>query len=61
VNNPGPGIGLLGMAERLRLVGGKFAVRSERDRGTEIFAAVPLPSIALGERATTVAAGGLQL
>jgi len=59
-NNPGPGIGLVGMAERLRLVGGKFAVRSERSRGTEIFAGVPLPSSAQGERATTVAAGGLQ-
>lgn len=59
-NNPGPGIGLLGMAERLRLVGGKFAVRSQRDRGTEIFAGVPLPSKAHEGRATTVAAGGLQ-
>lgn len=59
-NNPGSGIGLLGMAERLRLVGGKFAVRSERDRGTEIFAGVPLPGKEHGERATTVAAGGLQ-
>jgi PAS domain S-box-containing protein len=59
-SNPGPGIGLVGMAERLRLVGGKFAVRSERDRGTEIFAGVPLPGISHAERATTVAAGGLQ-
>jgi PAS domain S-box-containing protein len=59
-NNPGPGIGLVGMAERLRLVGGKFAVRSEPNRGTEIFAGVPLPSNAHGERATTVAAGGFQ-
>ncbi len=36
------GIGLIGMSERLRLVGGKFSVRSEPLQGTEVFAEVPL-------------------
>jgi PAS domain S-box-containing protein len=40
--NPDAGIGLIGMSERLRLVGGRFMVRSEPRKGTEIFAEVPL-------------------
>jgi len=40
--NRDAGIGLVGMAERLRLVGGRFLVRSELTRGTEILAEVPL-------------------
>jgi len=36
------GIGLMGMTERLRLVGGKLLIKSERMQGTEILAEVPL-------------------
>ncbi len=36
------GSGLIGMTERLRLVGGRFSVRSEPLQGTEVFAEVPL-------------------
>jgi PAS domain S-box-containing protein len=36
------GIGLIGMSERLRLVLGKFSVKSDPNLGTEIFAEVPL-------------------
>jgi signal transduction histidine kinase len=36
------GIGLVGMRERLRLVGGRLSVRSEPMQGTEILAEVPL-------------------
>ncbi len=43
--NAHAGIGLIGMRERLRLVGGTLMVRSEPGRGTEIFAEVPLPAI----------------
>jgi PAS domain S-box-containing protein len=42
VNNPAAGIGLIGMRERLRLVGGRLLVKSEPGRGTEILAEVPL-------------------
>jgi PAS domain S-box-containing protein len=40
--NSAAGIGLIGMIERLRLVGGKLLVKSEPNRGTEILAEVPL-------------------
>jgi PAS domain S-box-containing protein len=36
------GIGLVGMRERLRLVGGKLSIKSAPTRGTEILAEVPL-------------------
>jgi PAS domain S-box-containing protein len=36
------GIGLVGMSERLRLVGGRFTVNSQPGQGTEITAEVPL-------------------
>ncbi len=36
------GIGLVGMSERLRLVGGRFTVNSQPGQGTEIIAEVPL-------------------
>jgi len=39
---PGAGIGLIGMQERIRLVGGRLLVKSELMRGTEILAQVPL-------------------
>jgi PAS domain S-box-containing protein len=40
--NSDAGIGLTGMRERIRLVGGSLLVRSELMRGTEILAQVPL-------------------
>jgi signal transduction histidine kinase len=42
MKNPTAGIGLIGMTERLRLVGGKFLVKSDTSRGTEILAEVPI-------------------
>jgi PAS domain S-box-containing protein len=42
--NSTAGIGLIGMNERLRLVGGKLLVTSEVNRGTDICASVPLGS-----------------
>jgi signal transduction histidine kinase len=44
LTNPAAGIGLVGMRERLRLVGGRISVRSGLMRGTEILAEVPLAS-----------------
>jgi signal transduction histidine kinase len=41
-SNTGAGIGLIGMQERIRLVGGRLLVRSELRRGTEVVAEVPL-------------------
>ncbi|MGO9372082.1 MAG: PAS domain S-box protein [Syntrophobacteraceae bacterium] len=37
-----PGIGLAGMRERVRLVGGKMSLRSEPGKGTEIQISIPL-------------------
>jgi PAS domain S-box-containing protein len=42
VSNPHAGIGLAGMRERLRLIGGRLLINSEPLRGTEILAEVPL-------------------
>ena len=42
LKNPASGIGLIGMTERLRLVGGRLLVKSIRNWGTEILAEVPL-------------------
>jgi PAS domain S-box-containing protein len=44
LQNGHSGIGLIGMRERLRLVGGTLVVQSEPERGTEILAEVPLVS-----------------
>ncbi len=41
-SEPAVGIGLIGMHERIRLVGGRLLVMSEVMRGTEILAEVPL-------------------
>jgi PAS domain S-box-containing protein len=46
LSNPTAGIGLVGMQERLRLVGGRLSVKSELLRGTEIIAEVPLAASA---------------
>jgi PAS domain S-box-containing protein len=54
VRNPGEGIGLISMSERLRLAGGTLSVRSEFMQGTEILAEVPLWTSAEEEQATTL-------
>ncbi|HMD09029.1 MAG TPA: ABC transporter substrate binding protein [Candidatus Acidoferrum sp.] len=45
LSNPAAGIGLVGMRERLRLVGGRLTVKAELMRGTEVLAEVPLASM----------------
>ena len=57
LRNPDAGIGLIGMNERLRLVGGKFTVRSEPNRGTDVLAEVPLAASANKDRGLAQAAG----
>lgn len=57
VQNPRAGIGLIGMSERLRLVGGRLMVKSEPERGTEILAEVPLSIAATEEESRTKAVG----
>jgi PAS domain S-box-containing protein len=59
-NNLGAGIGLIGMTERLRLVGGKLTIHSEQMRGTEILADVLLLALA-GEGHTKALAAGAML
>jgi PAS domain S-box-containing protein len=58
--NPGAGIGLVGMTERLRIVGGRLSIKSELMRGTEILAEIPLSASANEPRAKTQAVGGLE-
>ncbi len=57
--NSGAGIGLIGMTERLRLVGGTLTIRSELMRGTEIEAEVPLLALANDEQPKALAAGAM--
>jgi len=59
LSNLGAGIGLIGMTERLRLVGGQLTVRSEPMRGTEIQAEVPLLAIANDNQKKALAAGAM--
>jgi signal transduction histidine kinase len=54
----GAGIGLVGMTERLRLVRGRFLIKSELMRGTEILAEVPLLTSGNEGWVRTLAAGG---
>jgi signal transduction histidine kinase len=58
INNPSAGIGLVGMTERLRLVGGRLLIRSEIMQGTEILAEVPLSASTNRPPGRTLAAGG---
>jgi PAS domain S-box-containing protein len=58
---PGVGLGLVGMSERLRLVGGRLLITSEHLRGTEILAEVPLSAIANQSWAKALSAGREQL
>ena len=48
-----PGLGLSGMEERVRALGGRFAVRGEPDGGTRLDITIPLeaaePAEAVGE------------
>jgi PAS domain S-box-containing protein len=58
--NPAVGIGLLGMTERLRLVAGRLAVRSELRRGTEVLAEAPLCAGGSKGQARAQAAGRME-
>jgi signal transduction histidine kinase len=58
--HPAAGIGLVGMSERLRLVGGRLLIRSKLMRGTELLAEVPLSASANEGPARTLAAGGTE-
>ncbi len=51
------GLGLIGMQERVRLVGGRLLVRSEPMRGTEILAEVPSEVTANEPKVRAAAAG----
>jgi len=57
IKNPAAGIGLIGMTERLRLVGGRLLVKSETDCGTEILAEVPVALPAAEVKVKAYAAG----
>jgi len=57
VKNPAAGIGLIGMTERLRLVGGRLLVKSETGRGTEILAEAPVALPVAEGKAKAHAAG----
>jgi PAS domain S-box-containing protein len=56
ISNQDIGIGLVGMRERLRLVGGRLSVNSELLHGTEILAEVPLAAGTSEARVRTQAA-----
>jgi PAS domain S-box-containing protein len=58
VKKPNAGIGLIGMNERLRLVGGQLRVNSEPNRGTEVLAEVPLVKTEDATMAKSQVAGG---
>jgi signal transduction histidine kinase len=57
IKNPAAGIGLIGMTERLRLVGGRLLVKSEPNRGAEILAEVPFAVPVKEEKVKSYAAG----
>jgi PAS domain S-box-containing protein len=57
LGNPKAGIGLIGMQERIRLVGGRFLVKSEPSRGTEILVEAPLYSFTNEAKAAIQTAG----
>jgi len=57
IKNPAAGIGLIGMTERLRLVGGRLLVTSETDCGTAILAEVPIALPAAEVKVKAYAAG----
>jgi PAS domain S-box-containing protein len=57
----GKSFGLLGMQERVRLAGGKFAIRSALDRGTRIEVSLPLAMEPMGSAGITAAEGSAEL
>ena len=57
IRNPAAGIGLIGMTERLRLVGGRLLVKSETGHGTEILAEAPVALPVTVRKAKAHAAG----
>jgi PAS domain S-box-containing protein len=58
--NPDVGIGLVGMRERLRLVGGRLSVQSALMQGTEILAEIPISVSAHEPHARITTAGGIR-
>jgi signal transduction histidine kinase len=58
--NPNAGIGLAGMRERLRLVGGRFSLMTEVMRGTETLVEVPLSAPANEAQLIAQVARGLE-
>jgi signal transduction histidine kinase len=50
--NGGKHLGLLGMRERLEMVGGKFVVESSPGKGTTVQAQIPLGKARAGGRKT---------
>lgn len=56
--NRGGGLGLVGMTERLRLVGGRLSVKSDRIQGTTILAEVPLSASPAEGQVRTMSARG---
>jgi PAS domain S-box-containing protein len=58
--NRGGGLGLVGMTERLRLVGGRLSVESDPIHGTTILAEVPMSAFPTKGQVRTVAAGGTE-
>ena len=58
IQKPASGIGMIGMRERLRLVGGHLVVKSEPHCGTEIWAEVPLVAPAEASQVKSQVVGG---
>ena len=60
LKSDGAGIGLIGMRERVRLVGGRLTVRSELNRGTEVLAEIPLSGAVSEDHVTTHVEEGIE-
>ncbi len=52
------GIGLIGMSERLRLIGGRLSINSQFSRGTDVIIEAPLPVTAKEPELRTQSAKG---
>jgi hypothetical protein len=57
VKSQNAGIGLIGMNERLRIVGGRLLVNSRPNCGTEIFAEVPRVTLEVGTQSRSEVVG----
>jgi len=53
-----PAWGLMGMQERVSLMGGQFSITSQRGQGTLIEITVPYAGVASEEHVRAIAAGG---